>query len=264
MEDEIIELNSTSFIEVNFQENEKVKISPVGDVVGVDGRTYKINAQNVIKNIKSRGIDIVLNENHWGSKAFGWFDLNSLEAKTDGIYAHLDLNNLGKPAVENKHYRYLSPEFMVDRERNVTRIVGVGLVNQPNLLNKALNNEQSNPSKPIESEEKNNMKKTVEQLELEVNTLQTSNDQKDKTIESLTNQLKESKVNNAIAAGSLLPANKDFALGLELNQIDGYLSTLNTQPQTQDLNKELNVEQPDEKTENNEVWDQLGITEDEK
>ena len=128
-EDERLKLNS--FIELNFQLDKKVKISPIGEVVGVDGRVFIIDGNKVLEATKKIGIDIALNENHWGSKAFGWFALNSLELRDDGIYANLELNDLGKPAVENRHYRYLSPEYMVDNNRNVLSIVGVGLVNQP-------------------------------------------------------------------------------------------------------------------------------------
>jgi len=264
MKDEIVELNSSSFIELNFQENEKVKISPVGDVVGVDGRTYKIDGNAVVANTTSRGIDIVLNKNHWGSEAYGWFPISSLEIKSDGIYASLEPNNLGDDAIKNRHWRYLSPEFMVDRERNVTRIVGVGLVNQPNLLNKALNREEQPQTETIESEEDNNMAKTVEGLEKEVNTLQNSNDEKDKTISSLTDQLKETKVDNAIASGILLPNQKDFAITLEVNQLDSYLATLKPQQKNnQQLQENLDVnnqEQGGEQKGDNEVWQQLGIS----
>lgn len=252
----VIELNSVSFMEANFIQGEKQRISPIGDVIGVDGRGYKIDGNKIIAKAKEIGLDIVLNENHWGSKAYGWFDLNSLELKSDGIYASLELNSLGKPVVEDKQYRYLSPEFMVDRERNVISIVGVGLVNQPNLLNKALNNQEEN-SKDEEQMDEELKKKLEKQIEDNNVALKDKDDQ----IKTLTDSLKTTKVDNAIASGTMLPASKEFALGLELNQIDGYISTLNTKPQTDGMQKELNIQQQQENNSASEtlVFDQLGI-----
>ncbi|MCW1604922.1 phage protease, partial [Campylobacter jejuni] len=72
-----------------------------------------------------------------------WFDRNSLELREDGIYASLELTPKGKELVENKAFRYLSPEYYVDDDKNVIHLDAMGLVNQPNLLNRALNKARS-------------------------------------------------------------------------------------------------------------------------
>ena len=262
MEDE--NQDTVLLVELNYFQDQKVKISPIGNVVGVDGRGFIIDAKEVVKNTQKNKIDIVLNENHWGSKANGWFALNSLEIRDDGIYADLSLNDLGKPAVENKHYRYLSPEYMIDRNRNVVSIVGVGLVNQPNLLSKALN-------KQTEQEEDKGMDKKLDDLKnqnttltQENNTLLTQVSDKDKTIADLTTALKTEKTNNAISAGSLLPAQKDFALTLDVNQLDSYLATLSTNKQQNNaMGDELDVTQENNSQSDaqKEVFAQLGIEE---
>ena len=91
-------------------------------------------------------------------------------------------------------------------------------------------------------------KEQIKQLTSENNTLATQLKESNTTIASLTDDLKQTKVNNAIAGGAMLPANKDFALGLELNQIDGYIATLNSKPQTDDLQKDLNKQQQNNNT----------------
>ena len=74
---------------------------------------------------------------------------DNLVLKDDGIYGKLELNNLGKVAVENKHFRYLSPELNVNQlDRTVQSIVAVGLVNSPNLLKKSLNKQEKEKDMP--------------------------------------------------------------------------------------------------------------------
>ncbi|TKX33233.1 phage protease [Campylobacter taeniopygiae] len=123
--------------------DEKIKISPIGIARGIDGRVFKIDGEKLIKNIQKNNLDIVLNLNHQGGEAYGWFDRNSLELREDGIYASLELTPKGKELVKNKAFRYLSPEYYVDDDKNVIHLDAMGLVNQPNLLNKALNKAKS-------------------------------------------------------------------------------------------------------------------------
>ncbi|TQR29158.1 hypothetical protein DMB92_08455 [Campylobacter sp. MIT 99-7217] len=136
MHDLLLELNAKLI-------NEKVKISPIGKAVGLDGRVFKIDGLKLIENIQKNGLDIALNLNHQGGEAYGWFDKNSLELRQDGIYASLELTPKGKELVESKAFRYLSPEYYVDNDKNVIHLDAMGLVNQPNLLNRALNKAKS-------------------------------------------------------------------------------------------------------------------------
>lgn len=132
MESLLLELNAQKL-------QEKVKISPIGAVKGIDGREFKIDGAKLIKTIQDNGIDLALNLNHQGGEAYGWFDHKSLELREDGIYASLELAQKGNELVNSKAFRYLSPEYYTDKEKNVVFLEGLGLVNQPNLLNKALN-----------------------------------------------------------------------------------------------------------------------------
>ncbi|QKF64567.1 phage protease [Campylobacter corcagiensis] len=145
-------------LSLNFKENELIKVSPIGEVVGLDGRKFKISGESLVENIQKNALDIVLDENHSFGGAVGWFDKNSFELKSDGIYAKLELNKKGKELIENRVYKYLSPVYDVSGG-SVVALDSVGLVNRPNLLNNALNHKgekvdikDSNEYKALEKE----------------------------------------------------------------------------------------------------------------
>lgn len=257
------EIQDYFFIELNNQENGVVKICPVGEVIGIDKRVFVIDGETVLKNSIDRGIDIALNKNHYDSEAYGWFPLSSLILKDDGIYGKLELNDLGKIAVENKHYRYLSPELNVNQlDRTVQSIVAVGLVNSPNLLKKSLNKQERRiDMKDDLTKEVNTL--TAENLTLkkEVNSLETTNKSLQDEIKVLKEQNKANKIDTAIVAGELLPAQKDFAMSLEANSLDGYLGSVkeaNLQI-TKNLKNSLNVQGKEENAqENNQTLKAMG------
>lgn len=125
-------------LSLNYKDGKLIKVSPVGEVKGLDGRVFKINAASLIETIQKNNLDIVLDENHSFAGAIGWFGKDSFVEKEDGIYAKLELNDKGKELVEKRIYKYLSPVFDTDGSE-VTGLDSVGLVNRPNLLNNALN-----------------------------------------------------------------------------------------------------------------------------
>lgn len=127
-----------NILSLNYKNGELIKVSPIGEIEGADGRTFKIDAKKIIENIKKSGVDIVLDENHSFAGAVGWFDKDSFEVRDDGIYAKLELNKRGMELVKDKIYRYLSPVYDLSG-RDVLSIESVGLVNKPNVLNNALN-----------------------------------------------------------------------------------------------------------------------------
>ena len=193
-----------------------------------------IEGQSVIKNTSERGSDVVLNKNHYDKEAYGWFAIGSLVLKDDGIYASLELNNLGKEAVDNRHYRYLSPEFSVNQmDRTVHQIVGVGLVNAPNLLTKSLNKEEKTVDHEDVKKEMNSLSSENLTLKKENNNLVDENKALTAQIATLKELNKVQKIDAAISAGELLPAQKEFAMSLELNSLEGYLNSV------KEVNKEL-------------------------
>ena len=147
-----------ALLELNFKEGEKVKVSPVGDVIGYDGRSFRIDGEMVLASIERNGLHIVLDENHHFSEAMGWFDKNSFEVRDDGIYASIEWTPKGKVLAENKSYRYLSPVFDMGDNRTVIGLDSVGLVNRPNLLNNEINKKQEEILSELEKLKADNAK----------------------------------------------------------------------------------------------------------
>jgi len=230
-------------IEMNAQgEDSKKRISPLGTVVGVDGRNYTINAQSVVSKMKEGKIDIVLNVSHgftseFGEKAGGWIDINSVEIRDDGIYALITPTDIGKELIDKKHYRYLSPEYRIawnGDTREVVDIVGVALVNRPNVMEDEMNEQkEENMDKQKPTEE------TVIELQAQLATANEKNAE-------LKQNAKVQRVDTAIASGQLLPANKDFAIELNEQQLDKYLAQQKSQ-----MAHLGNDVKPDEHQENN-------------
>ncbi len=143
-------------LELNYKKDEKVKISPIGDVVGFDKRGFKIDPNIILQSIAKNSVHIPLDENHSFNEAIGWFDKSSFELREDGIYALLEFNEKGEELLKNKSYRYLSPVYEMGSGGNVVGLDSVGFVNRPNLLNVELN-----------KKEKNNMENEIEKLKAE-------------------------------------------------------------------------------------------------
>ena len=154
-------------LELNYKKEEKIKISPIGSVVGADGRRFEIDGALLLESIAKNGLDIPLDENHSLASAAGWFDKASMELREDGIYANMELNDMGEEFVGKKRYRYLSPVYVMGANRKVIGLDSVGLVNRPNLLNTALN-EKTKEEKLEELEE---FKKQIDDLKNEVKAL---------------------------------------------------------------------------------------------
>ena len=152
-------IRDLSSLKMNFKEGEKIKISPVGEVMGLDGREFLIQAQELLGALEKNALDIPLDENHSFGAAMGWFAKDSFEAREDGIYALLELNQAGLELVENKKYRYLSPVYNMKNGR-VIGLDSVGLVNRPNLLNNAINAKNN--------QEKEELHMQIEELQKEL------------------------------------------------------------------------------------------------
>ena len=209
METIFIALNTTA---------KKVKIAPRGVISGYDGRVFVVD-EATIEETKRRGIDIALNVEHCftdkACKAVGWFRVDSLELADDGVYAVLELTPEGKELIEQKAYRYLSPEFETDQKtRHVDAIVGVALVNTPNF-----NLEINHKGEQMEiQKELNKKEEQIAALKKELN-------KKEEQIQKLTDTIKELHLNSAIAAKKILPAEKEHLKSMDLNALQAYLQT---------------------------------------
>ncbi len=236
-----------------FQNGEKVKILPLGEIKGRDGRYWELtkdDAVAIVNQIKSDGVDIVLDFEHRSydypsdETAAGWFKADSFEVRDDGIYASLELTEKGLQAVNNKEYRYLSPVFYSSGTR-IVQLESVGLTNLPNIpdipaLNKKTKNFKEDTMDMIEklTKEKTELEvqlnelkgklQKYEEMEKELNkikkerddTLQELNKIKGE-FEALKKEQYEREINqmveNAIKDGKLAPAQKEIALKIGLN-----------------------------------------------
>ncbi len=250
--------------------NEKQRISPVGKATGLDGRVFTINGAEVLAKLQANGLQLVLNIAHeYGGKAAGWF--TDFELKENGIYASLRLTALGKELLETEQYKYLSPEYLVDYDTNqVELIIGVGLVNQPNLLNEALNqinqiNQIGSKTMMTEDEQKQltRAQNSVTTLTTEKNALETENKALKDKVAAGEKAQRLSKIDNAITAGKLKPAKKDYALTIEDNAVLDTFLALEAQDTNTLENNGIGGGDTggEDKDLNSEVFQQMGIEE---
>jgi len=239
-----------------------LKISPIGMVSGIDGRVFEVDGAKLLQDLQSNGLKLSLNVEHgendkYGGEAAGWFDKFALQ--NDGIYASLALTKLGTKLLNNQSYKYLSPEYLSpeawgNEVRQVQHLVGVGLVNQPNLLNQALNkiNPQTTGDKTMSDQEAGDNTDELKQLKDDNKILREKLDKQDKA-------LREQKVNHAISAGKLIPAKKDFALALDANALESFLTIESESTTLQKDDNALNPDTNGDQDAGNDIYQQLGI-----
>lgn len=121
-----------------------VHLLPIGHFSGLDGRgTFQVNnPQKIIDaSLPVGGRPIPVDYNHLlfsdnanhnpDATAAGWVD--RLETREDGIWGHVEWTPKAAKMISDREWRYLSPAI-VDRKNVVVKILGVALVNRPNLL----------------------------------------------------------------------------------------------------------------------------------
>nr|DAX19027.1 MAG TPA: hypothetical protein [Caudoviricetes sp.] len=205
-----------SVLELNFKQDEKVKVSPVGEVIGLDGRAFRIDGAALIASIEKNALDIALDENHSFGAALGWFDKDSFELRNGGIYASLSLNKTGEELIGSRAYRYLSPVFDMGENRRVIGLDSVGLVNRPNLLNNAINS------------------KGEEEMDKEISELSAKIDALGKQIEELSANFAASNKAEAVnakqddAAESEANAKESNAMVEKIAALDGQVQKLSS------------------------------------
>lgn len=209
-------------IELN-NSGKSVKISPAGTITGFDGRVFIVDENSVAKT-KAKGIDIPLNVEHCftekGCSAVGWFDVNSLEIREDGVYATLTLNKEGEELIKNKNYRYLSPEFIVGENRHVETIEGVALVNSPNF-----ELEINKKGEKVDEKQIQTLQKEINAKENQIQKLQKQLNAKEEQVKKLIDDLKEFHLNAAIKENKILPAEKESLKAMPLDSLKSYLET---------------------------------------
>lgn len=219
------------FLELNHTQASKIKISPCGSFKGIDGREFSLDGQLVVERLKQKGRDLMLDKDHQDKEALGWFDLNSIEARSDGIYASLELNSIGKALVEDKVYRYISPAYLKDNAGKVIDIISIGLVNRPNLTElTALNNEQNTQGENMNEDlikalqdELAQSKELIKNLEEKCSSLESLAQEKEKQRTKEEQELKVKRIDEAIKNSQMLPARKDAALAMNKESFEVFL-----------------------------------------
>lgn len=211
----------------------EVKISPIGLFSGYDGRVFKLD-EKAITNTKHNALDIPLNVEHCstdkGCQAVGWFKVDSLTWKEDGVYALLELTKEGGELVTSKKYRYLSPEFTVEQDRSIISIDAVALVNAPNL------NLEINQKRKEKEMDKQTDKDELQKLQDENATLKQQLEELQKSNKKLTDSLKEQTLDEAVANNKILPAEKDTLKELNTKTLKSYLATREPMGHTKEFN----------------------------
>lgn len=126
---------------------EWVHLLPAGEFAGRDGRgPYKTAAHAVLSAFAASGKDLAGDYEHQSLKsaengkeapASGW--VKELQEREDGVWGRVEWNKRAHKYIAEKEYRYISPVFDHYRDGTVFRLVGFGLVNDPNLYLTALN-----------------------------------------------------------------------------------------------------------------------------
>jgi phage I-like protein len=139
-----------------------IMVVPAGISQGVDGRGPYNNKNPAVVAAQSMqdGRPIALDYNHQtlfaclnggSSPAAGWID--KLEAREGALWGHVDWTDAGRTAVASREYRFVSPAFNHDKAGEVQKLVSVGLVNMPNLRElPALNSQLPTLGDPMDKE----------------------------------------------------------------------------------------------------------------
>jgi phage I-like protein len=126
-----------------------IQLTPAGPTLeGRDGRTWQMqDPAAVVAAFETHGQDLPVDFEHAtqekGAKgepapAVGW--VTELEARNNALWGKVDWLDAGREAVASRSYRYASPVFNFSRAtKAMSKVVSVGLTNQPNFQLTALN-----------------------------------------------------------------------------------------------------------------------------
>lgn len=118
-----------------------------GRVQGIDGRWFLFNdGQSFVERLNARERKPMLDWEHASEKtwsnipapAAGWFTEFAIR-DNGSLWGRVDWTPTGANSVKGREYRYVSPAFLFDRDRNILALASAGLTNRPNLIMSALN-----------------------------------------------------------------------------------------------------------------------------
>lgn len=127
-----------------------VHILPVGAVNGRDGRRWRLDDPAQLITRSAKGGDLPVDYDHESEKpkshggplpAAGW--IKSLQAREDGIWGKVEWTARAAEMIANREYRFLSPVLHYHPTTGqVLRLIGAGLVHRPNLALTALSEQE--------------------------------------------------------------------------------------------------------------------------
>lgn len=145
----LIALNS---VELKNQGGWYALIPPGQQIIGRDGRRFtNPNPQIIIDQFTANGADLPVDIEHATelkapngepAPAYGWIKAVRV-SDTGAIEGFIEWTEQGQSVVDSKQYRYLSPVFYFSKDNNaIIKLTSAGLTNQPNLYLTALNHQQ--------------------------------------------------------------------------------------------------------------------------
>jgi phage I-like protein len=144
---ELVVAAATEVALVDGEPARRVKLLPIGTIEMRDGRgpfqiRDRAHAQAVVAATREwlGSADLMFDYDHqalYGPRpgvggtavAAGWIKPSTLEVADDGIYGQVEWTEAAAAKIKAREYRYVSPTFMVDQERDVVRFKNAALVN---------------------------------------------------------------------------------------------------------------------------------------
>jgi len=108
---------------------------PVYGSITADDGLFDDMVENFEANVRGQELDVDYDHKAQDGKAAGWF--KGLQKRTEGLFARVAFTSPAKEAVQNKEYRYFSPEFAdewenpVDKKTYKNVLFGGAITNRP-------------------------------------------------------------------------------------------------------------------------------------
>ena len=143
-------------------EHIKIFTRPInGEISARDGRVFKASdVDAIIAATRARQLDVVIDFDHASelkapkgdrAPAAGW--IKAFENRSGEIWARVEWTSEAARAVRAGEYRFVSPAFKTDKDKNIMFITSVALVNQPALYLDAIASSQANEHDATTAEE---------------------------------------------------------------------------------------------------------------
>lgn len=133
-----------------------ISVNANGMVTGVDGRQWKLNADNILANAANAKTDypgdyhhasLTAKETGVEAPACGWVDPASLVGDENGISGMVEWTDKALNAIQSKEFKYISPVFTYNAGGETVAFKGFALTHYPNLGDlKPVTNAQDNPT----------------------------------------------------------------------------------------------------------------------